>query len=232
MISDIFNELGINTKTLYFDAELERKQFEAQASYRLWHLLYSYEGDDSKSGNELLYRLLEDKFGFKREHSKILASVTLLSDYGNLSTKAIRTIYPYIKENKFSTACELAGYRHSKLSITKEENENRTLKDTLDVLKKNSLRQPVVEKILNQMINLINELIKKHSEKDEKGNIVKYFKFDEIHIELARELKKNAEERRELESKVRESKARNEKIITILKSEFGLPYPTKNDITR
>ena len=82
------------------------------------------------------------------------------------------------------------------------------------------------------MINLINELIKKHSEKDEKGNIVKYFKFDEIHIELTRELKKNAEERRELESKVRESKARNEKIITILKSEFGLPYPTKNDITR
>ena len=232
MISDIFNELGINTKILDFDAELERKQFEAQASYRLWHLLYSYEGDDSKSGNELLYRLLEDKFGFKREHSKTLATVSLLSDYGNLSTKAIRTIYPYIKENKFSTACELAGYRHSKLSITKEENENCTLKDTLDVLKKNSLRQPVVEKILNQMINLINELIEKHSEKDEKGNIVKYFKFDEIHIELARELKKNAEERRELESKVREGKARNEKIITILKSEFGLPYPTKNDIIR
>ena len=232
MISDIFNELGINTKTLDFDAELERKQFEAQASYGLWHLLYSYEGDDSKSGNELLYRLLVDKFGFKREHSKTLANVSLLSDYGNLSTKAIRKIYPYIKENKFSTACELAGYRHSKLSITKEENENRTLKDTLDVLKKNSLRQPVVEKILNQMINLINELIEKHSEKDEKGNIVKYFKFDEIHIELARELKKNAEERRELDSKVREGKARNEKIIAILKSEFGLPYPTKNDIIR
>ena len=88
MISDIFNELGINTKILDFDAELERKQFEAQASYGLWHLLYSYEGDDSKSGNELLYRLLEDKFGFKREHSKILANISLLSDYGNLTTRS------------------------------------------------------------------------------------------------------------------------------------------------
>ena len=123
-----------------------------------------------------------------------------------------------------------AGGRRSRLHHC--EHENRTLKDTLDVLKKNSLRQPVVEKILNQMINLINELIEKHSEKDEKGNIVKYFKFDEIHIELARELKKNAEERRELDSKVREDKNRNEKIIAILKSEFDLPYPTQNDIIR
>lgn len=232
MVSEIFNALEINTEILNFNAELDGKDFEKQPAYQLWHLLYSYEGDDSKSGNELLYKLLEDKFGFRKEHSQILANIVFSDDYGNLSTKTMRKIYPYIKESQFSKACELAGYRHSKHSLTKEENENRELKNTLEVLKKNSLRQPVVEKILNQMINLVNELIKKHSKKDENGNIIEYFKFDGIRIELARELKKNAEERRDLDTQVREGKARNEKIIKVLKSEFGLPNPTKNDIVR
>lgn len=232
MVYSIFESLDINTQILHFDAELEGKEFEQQAAYQLWHLLYSYEGDNSKSGNEKLYDLLESKFGFKREHARILSNVSFLDDYGSLSSKAIRKIYPYIKENKYSVACELAGYRHSKNSLTKEENENRVLKNMLETLKKNSLRQPVVEKILNQMINLVNELIKKHSQKDENGKIVDYFKFDEIRIELARELKKNAEERRELDTQVREGKTRNEKIVQILQTEFGIPNPTKNDLIR
>ncbi|WP_392447505.1 type II CRISPR RNA-guided endonuclease Cas9 [Capnocytophaga canis] len=232
MVQAIFKEAGINTDILHFNAELDGKDFENQASYQLWHLLYSYEGDDSKSGNELLYKLLETKFGFKKEYAQILANVSLSDDYGNLSTKAMRKIYPYIKENKFSTACELAGYRHSKHSLTKEENEKRVLKDSLEVLKKNSLRQPVVEKILNQMINLVNSLIEKYSEKDANGKIVKYFKFDEIRIELARELKKNAEERANMTANINKAKTEHEKIIKILKNEFGLPNPTRNDIIR
>src|SRR5690606_26804503 len=99
-------------------------------------------------------------------------------------------------------------------------------------LKKNSLRQPVVEKILNQMINVVNTLIEKNSKKDGNGNITEYYKFDEIRIELARELKKNAEERRELDSQVREGKLKNERVFKILQSEFGLKNPTRNDIIR
>lgn len=232
MVQAIFKEAGINTDILHFNAELDGKDFENQASYQLWHLLYSYEGDDSKSGNELLYKLLETKFGFKKEYAQILANVSLSDDYGSLSTKAMRKIHPYIKENKFSTACELAGYRHSKHSLTKEENDNRVLRDSLEVLKKNSLRQPVVEKILNQMINLVNSLIEKYSEKDANGKIVKYFKFDEIRIELARELKKNVEERANMTANINKAKTEHEKIIKILKNEFGLPNPTRNDIIR
>src|SRR5690606_20559168 len=129
MVRDIFKVLEIDTEILDFNAELDGKAFEQQKSYQLWHLLYSYEGDNSHSGNEKLYELLEKKFGFKREHSKILANVTLSDDYGNLSTKSMRKVYPFIKENNYSTACELAGYRHSKHSLTKEEIENRQLDD-------------------------------------------------------------------------------------------------------
>lgn len=228
----IFETLNINTEILEFDAELDGLHFEQQAAYQLWHLLYSYEGDDSPSGNEKLYELLVKKFGFKRDHAKILANVSFNNDYGSLSAKAIKKIFTYIKENNYSTACELAGYRHSASSLTKEEIDHRQLKDTLEILKKNSLRNPVVEKILNQMVNLVNCLIEKYSSKDEFGNIVEYFKFDEIRIELARELKKNAKERAEMTTNINASKIAHENIFKILQSEFGIKNPSRNDIIR
>src|SRR5690606_29388053 len=63
MVRDIFKTLKIDTDILDFNAELDGKSFETQKSYQLWHLLYSYEGDDSSSGNEKLYELLKKKFG-------------------------------------------------------------------------------------------------------------------------------------------------------------------------
>ena len=50
MIRRIFQHLGINTSILDFDAQILGDDFEKQLSYQLWHLLYSYEEDDSKTG--------------------------------------------------------------------------------------------------------------------------------------------------------------------------------------
>ncbi|WDT67885.1 type II CRISPR RNA-guided endonuclease Cas9 [Cloacibacterium sp. TD35] len=132
IIKSIFNDLDINTEILEFNPELEGKEFEKQASYQFWHLLYSYEGDDSASGNEKLYQLLEEKFGFKKEHSQILAGISFPLEYGGLSAKAIRKIFPYIKENKYSDACLLANYNHSKNSLTKEQLKDRVFKEQLE----------------------------------------------------------------------------------------------------
>ncbi|AZA51396.1 type II CRISPR RNA-guided endonuclease Cas9 [Chryseobacterium carnipullorum] len=219
-VKDKLSELGINTSILDFNSELDGSDFENQASYQLWHLLYSYEGDDSPSGNEKLYELLEKKFGFKKEHSKILAEIGFPQDYGSLSSKAMRKIYPYIKEHKYSTACNYAGYNHSKNSLTKEQLENRVLKDQLEILPKNSLRNPVVEKILNQMINLVNEVSKE------------YWRPDEIRIELARELKNNAEERANMTSEINKATVQHQKYTEILQREFGIKAPSRNDIIR
>lgn len=242
MVKSIFDVLGINTKILEFNAELEGKDFENQASYRLWHLLYSAEDDSNKYSEEdkLLYgneniglkKQLCSKFGFKPEHARILANITFQDDYGNLSSKAMRKIYTFIKENKYSDACELVGYRHSKHSLTKEEIENRELKPRLELLKKNRLRNPVVEKILNQMINVVNTLIDKENKQLQELGKEPDFHFDEIRIELARELKKNAAERAELTTNINAAKIAHEKIYKLLQTEFGLKNPTRNDIIR
>ena len=218
IVSGVFDGLGYNTDILYFNSEGELDQ---QPLYRLWHLLYSFEGDKSNSGNENLINKITNLYGFDREYAVILADVVFPPDYGNLSAKAIHKILPYLKDgNKYSLACEYAGFRHSKNSLTKEEREKRVLKERLDILPKNTLRNPVVEKILNQMVHVVN------------GVINKYGKPDEIRIELARELKKNAKEREEWTRAINKSTIENEKLRSVLKKEFGFTQVSRNDIVR
>jgi CRISPR-associated endonuclease Csn1 len=222
IVSEVFDALGYNRSILFFDSLLPGKDFEKQPLFQLWHLLYSSEGDDSLTGNEKLIAKISEKYGFEKEYASILANVVFENDYGSLSSKAMRRILPYMKDgNEYSLACEYAGYRHSKSSLKKEEIENKVLKDKLDILPKNSLRNPVVEKILNQMINVVNAL----------SDV--YGKPDEIRIELARELKKSAKEREGLTEAINKAIIEHEHIRKILQSEkFGLKYVGRNDIIR
>ena len=221
VVSDIFKSMGINTGILSFDTTLEGHDLELQPMYQLWHLLYSFEGDKSNLGNESLIKKLSEKFGFDKESATTLANIVFQPDYGSLSAKALRNILPHLKDgNDYSTACEYAGYRHSKNSLTKEEIADKVLKDKLELLPRNSLRNPVVEKILNQMINVVNNII------DEYG------KPDEIRIELARELKKSAKERDEMSKAINETTRLHEAYIKILQTEFGLSHVSRNDIIR
>ncbi len=224
IIEEIFRFMGYKTDFLHFDACLEGDKYQSQPAYKLWHLIYSYEGDKSATGVEGLISKIREITGFSREHAQILANITFKPDYGSLSSKAIRKIMPYLREGyKYSEACELAGYRHSKSSQTKEELYNKVLKDHLDLLPKNSLRNPVVEKILNQMVNVVNLIIK---------NIVKkYGKIDEIHIELARDLKKSAKQRKKIDDNRIKSEVLNKKCIKDL-DEIGIKNPSYNDILK
>ena len=82
------------------------------------------------------------------------------------------------------------------------------------------------------MINVVNTLIEVNSKKDEGGKIIKPFHFDEIRIELARELKKSAKERSEMSANIGAAKIQHEKIVKLLQSEFGVKNPSRNDIIR
>lgn len=222
IVSEVFAGLGFNTDILRFDASLEGKAFEQQSMFKLWHLLYSYEGDKSELGNQKLIEKLSEAYGFDKEYATVLAGVVFPEDYGSLSSKAIRKILPHLKDGlDYSVACEYTGYRHSKGSLTREEIANKVLKDKLDLLPRNSLRNPVVEKILNQMVNVVNAII------DEYG------KPDEIRIELARELKKSAKEREELTKSINQTTRLHEEYIKVLQAEpFNLTHVSRNDIIR
>lgn len=221
IVADVFMGLGYHTDILNFDSNVQGRDFDKQPMYLLWHLLYSYEGDNSNTGNESLLVKIKELCGFEEEYAKRLACVTFQPDYGSLSTKAIRKILPFMKEGtEYSVACGYAGYRHSQRSQTVEELESKVYKDHLEILPRNSLRNPVVEKILNQMINVINSVIDV------------YGKPDEIRIELARELKKNAEEREKMTAAINKMTAEHAKYREVLQKEFGIANVSRNDIIR
>lgn len=221
IVTTVFKALNINTDILSFDSSIEGEELEKQPLYALWHLLYSFEGDNSKTGSEKLILKLQKDYGFEREYANIISNIVFQDDYGSLSSKAIKKILPHLKEgNGFDIACLYAGYRHSKESLTKEEIANKVLKDKLDILPKNTLRNPVVEKILNQMINVVNTAIDA------------YGKPDEIRIELSRELKKNAEERKTMTDQINKSTREHEGYRDLLMKEFGFSHVSRNDIIR
>lgn len=221
-IRDIFSGLGYNTGLLDFDASLDDPAFCQQPVYQLWHLLYSYIDDKSATGDKSLLTALQQRFGFDEPAARCLAAITFQDDYGELSTKAMRHVLPHMKDGEdYAQACVSAGYNHSARSLTKEQKEQKVYLDTLPLLPRNSLRNPVVEKILNQMVNVVNSIASV------------YGKPDEIRVELARELKKNAKKREEATSAIAALTKENEEVTkTLQAAPFNIARPSRNDIIR
>lgn len=188
-----------------------------QPLYRLWHILYSIEERDA------MRRALITQLGMKEEDldGGLLDQLYRLDfvkpGYGNKSAKFICKLLPQLQQGLgYSEACAAVGYRHSN-SPTSEEIAERTLLDKIPLLQRNELRQPLVEKILNQMINLVNAL------KAEYG-------IDEVRVELARELKMSREERERMAEGNRRREKENKAIAEKIR-ECGL-FPTKSRIRK
>lgn len=188
--------------------------FEREPLYELWHTLYSV-SDISE-----LRRVLRDRFGIEEEKTlEALSRIDLVkSGYGNKSARAIRRILPYLQQGmQYHEAKCAAGYDDAPL--TKERNEARQLADSLQPVLKEELRQPVVEKILNQLVNLVNALMAEHG------------RFDEIRIELARELKQSRQEREETHRAIGQTTKKNEEIAERIREEYHLT-PTRSRIQK
>lgn len=197
-------------------------EFINEPLYQLWHTIYSINDKDECK------KALIKKFSLDDNTADKLSRIDFNKlSYGNKSIKAIRKILPYLlKGYGYSDAASFAGYNHS-FSLTKNAVAKKKLLDKIPLIQKNSLRQPVVEKILNQMIHLVNDII------DEKRNwITKQERENglfEIRIELARELKQSKEERNETFKNLVKIEKEN-KIIEQKLLEMGLRATRKNII--
>ena len=78
----------------------------------------------------------------------------------------------------------------------------------------------MVEKILNQMVNVVNEIIDT------------YGRPDEVRIELARELKRNAAQRKAMTDAINRTTRETEQYRALLQKDFGLTHVSRNDIIR
>jgi CRISPR-associated endonuclease Csn1 len=203
---EAFTELNINRHDLLsFDPHGDPDE---QPLFRIWHLLYSI---NEKNADEILLRTLQNApYHFsEKEAIGLIQKVSFKNDFGSLSSRAMRKILPHLEQGlNYADACLEVGNRHSNYR-TKEENNERVLADKLEPLPKNSLRQPVVEKIVNQVINVMNAILADPN----------LGRPDEIRIELARELKQNIKQRSRTEKRNNDrQKARKNVVKEILKT--------------
>ncbi|MFI3328525.1 MAG: type II CRISPR RNA-guided endonuclease Cas9 [Rikenellaceae bacterium] len=214
-----FNLVKIDTEN--FDSEtgevidIISDEFQNESLYKLWHVIYSIKDSDE------LKLVLQKQFNIT--DPTIIANLQNIDfvkqGYANKSAKAMRRIIPYLELGlNYSDACLCAGFRHSE-SLSAVENKNRKLQSVLKQIPKNTLRQPIVEKILNQMINVVNTLM------------AKYGAFDEIRVELARELKQSKDERNSMTKSINRAERINKTIAERISKDYNIT-PTRSRIQK
>src|SRR5690606_16625745 len=189
ILKNALEAAGIENPEQYLFFNLDVND-EKGGLFELWHITYSLPTEKE------VVNTLKKRFGFSENQVEIIAKrVGYSSDYGSLSTRAIRKLLPYLEKGLgYSDACDEAGYDHSGYKTEIE------LQPKLKQLKKNELRNPVVEQILNQVVNVVNLVIEK------------YGKIDEIRVELARELRNSAKTRKNISLSNSKNKKNNDSI--------------------
>jgi len=207
--------------------------FENEPLYRLWHIVYSMPDDDECKNALRNFKINGEPWPIEGQQAQDMAELDLKHPgFANKSSRSMRKILPYLMQGYgYSDACELAGYNHSAWQ-TVHENAQRTLLPKLALLRKGSLRQPVVEKILNQMIHIVNDIIDPErgwvtTEDRENGLFT-------VHIELARELRQSQEERNKTYKSNSKRDRENKSIAERIGSEYASKgiRPTRRNIVK
>ncbi|MGJ1448449.1 type II CRISPR RNA-guided endonuclease Cas9 [Sphingobacterium spiritivorum] len=99
--------------------------------------------------------------------------------------------------------------RHSEAAMLGKWNSADDLEEFLKEFKQHSLRNPIVEQVITETLRVIKDIWVKY------GNGAKDF-FNEIHIELGREMKLPAEDRKKITNQISENENTNLRIKALL----------------
>ena len=106
--------------------------------------------------------------------------------------------------------------RHSELARAIHWNSPQEIRDKLhQELKQHSLNNPVAEKVILEMMQMVADIWETYGKKEEGTDNYKQL-FDEIHLEVGRELKKSAKEKESLTKNQSANKAQNKRLRQVL----------------
>jgi CRISPR-associated endonuclease Csn1 len=134
-----------------------------------------------------------------------------------VSLKALEKILPFLELGQiYSEACTNAGYNHAK-----PDGETLGLK-YLPKLNFKAIRNPVVFRALNQSRNVLNALIRKHGSPSA------------VHIELARDLSKPYDERKQIEKDQLAYQKQRQDAEALFRDAFdgNAPNPRNQDLLK
>lgn len=105
--------------------------------------------------------------------------------------------------------------RHSEASITGKWKSVNDLENYLQAFKQHSLRNPIVEQVVTETLRIVKDIWASPKYGKGKENF-----FDEIHIELGREMKNPAEERKRITNQVSANENTNLRIKALIAELF------------
>ena len=136
------------------------------------------------------------------------------SDFIRLSVKALDRIIPFMEAGqRYDEAVQLAGYAHHSQIETGKKTR------TIPHISKDDFPNPVVYRALNQARKLVNAIVHEHGAPAE------------VHIELARDLSKPFDERRQIEREQKAFRDDKEKQFADFERAFG-HAPRKDQLAK
>ncbi|MBE7540820.1 MAG: type II CRISPR RNA-guided endonuclease Cas9 [Bryobacteraceae bacterium] len=156
--------------------------------------------------DEDVQAMLESKWGLPPDRAEAIAEkFSLPQGYASLSLTAIRKALPFLEQGlSVQEARMAAGY---------EIDPRVPVHEFLPPLKDSNLdiRNPAVSRTLTELRKVVNAIIRK------------WGKPAEIHLEVARELKKNRDQRMKDTTRMRERESLRDSIRQRIVSELGVP---------
>lgn len=226
----LFNSLYYGSKEV---AEQEKKKFGHMQSYHkirkalnsvekglinkistddldvIGHILTAYKNDDNRTA-------ALSEAGISERIIPALLELSF-SKTGNLSVKAMRMLIPELEKGiTYDKACIAvfgSTYKDKNVEATEEDKKKRLAEEV------ENITNPVVRRSVAQTMKVIRAIIRKYGPPEQ------------IRIELAREMKKNHDERKKLKARQVENQKANERICEKVR-EYKNGEPTGLDIVK
>ncbi|MCK5131944.1 MAG: type II CRISPR RNA-guided endonuclease Cas9 [Candidatus Sabulitectum sp.] len=183
--------------------------FSPEKQERIIHDLNSFEKTDALKNRALnVYNLSDEK-------AEKLSLVTLEPDYCNHSLKAIKKLLPLMRSG--------LAYAEAVKEVYPDTFTSSGI--NLDILPQlnahtEDLRNPVVERCLNELRQVVNAIIKQHG------------KPGTIRLELAREMKNTKKQKQKIITRNRDREKERNAALAKIQEEFPTTAISRDDITK
>lgn len=146
-----------------------------------------------------------------------IAETLSFSKFGHISVKACDKLIPFLEKGmKYDEACAAAGYDFKAHS---GRERTQLLHPTPDDLA--DITSPVVRRAVAQTVKVLNAIIR------ERGCSPTF-----INLELAREMAQDFTERNQAKKSMDDNRARNERLMERIRTEYGKEHPTGQDLVK
>lgn len=167
--------------------------------------------------NEATLRAKLEEAQFEPLEVDALMTLPSFSGFGHISVKACRKLIPYLEQGlNYNDACKEAGY-----DFQGNYTGDKTMFLPASTEEMEDITSPVVRRAVAQTIKVVNAIIREQGESPVN-----------IHLELAREMSKNFQQRNDLDKAMKDNNAENERLMKDLHELFPGKNITGHDLVK